>query len=72
MMKNKLIAYLSGQSHDSHLQNYMTKYDLEDIDYFYQPTTNDEKDIALADELLADHIINYINQNEGSFIYRKE
>ena len=62
-------AYLSGQSYDSHLQNYMTKYDLEDIDYFHQPTTIDEKDNILADELLAENIINYLNQNDGSFIY---
>ena len=62
-------AYLSGQSHDNHLQNYMTKYDLEDIDYFFQPQTNDEKDIALADELLAEEIINYLHQNDGSFVY---
>ena len=62
-------AYLSGQSHDNHLQNYMTKYDLEDIEYFYQPQTNDEKDIALADELLAEEIINYLHQNDGSFVY---
>ena len=62
-------AYLSAQSHGSQLQNYMTKYDLEDLDYFHQPTTKNEKNETLADELLAEEIINYLNQNGGSFIY---
>ena len=62
-------AYLSAQSHGSQLQNYMTKYDLEDLDYFHQPTTKNEKNETLADELLAGDIINYLNQNGGSFIY---
>lgn len=62
-------AYLSAQSHEYQLQNYMTKYDLEDIEYFYQPKTNDGKDIALPDELLAEEIINYLHQNDGSFVY---
>ena len=30
--------YISGQSHDDLLQNYMTIFDLESIDEFYQPS----------------------------------
>ena len=29
-------AYLSGQSWGDQLQNYMTKFDLDDLDYFHQ------------------------------------
>ena len=62
-------AYISASSEGNRLQNYMTYFDLADIDYFFQPNTKEEKDLRYADEILADHIKGYLEKNDGSFIY---
>ena len=62
-------AYLSGQSWGDQLQNYMTKFDLDDLDYFHQPIIEAEEDPSFADELLALKLKEYLTQNENNFIY---
>ncbi|MDP6570466.1 MAG: sulfatase-like hydrolase/transferase, partial [Candidatus Marinimicrobia bacterium] len=62
-------AYLSAQSNNRKLHNFMTKYDVEDIDYFHQPLTQSERSPVLADSELARHLKTYLTHNDSSFIY---
>ena len=66
---NYKTAYISAQSQNNRLQNYMSNFDLEDIDYFYQPTSKEKKDMVYADEYLANKIKDYLTRYNGSFIY---
>ena len=47
----------------------MSDFDLEDIDYFHQPNSREEKDMVYADEYLANNIKDYLIKHNGSFIY---
>ena len=63
-------AYISGQGIQENLLNYMTKYDLPYIDYFYQP----EKAIAINEQVfpeqdLVKNIEQQLAENESNFIY---
>lgn len=62
-------AYLSAQSHDWQLHNYVTTHDLEDIDYFHQPISAKERNPVFADSLLAKTVRKYLSTPDRNFIY---
>lgn len=60
--------YISGQSHDNKLQNFMTRFDLKHIDEFYQPPKGlKNKDTPEKD--IIDKTAKALANNEKSFIY---
>ena len=60
--------YISGQSHDDLLQNYMTKFDLESIDEFYQPST-DFKEQFIPERDIIEKTKSALEQNQKNFFF---
>ena len=60
--------YISGQSHDDLLQNYMTSFDLESIDDFYQPPTNFKNEIIPEGDII-NRIKKTLANGKKNFIY---
>jgi len=63
-------SYISGQSHEDKLQNFMTNYDTEFINHFYQPT-NEEHNILnkVPEKYIIDHVKSVLDKNEKNFIF---
>jgi glucan phosphoethanolaminetransferase (alkaline phosphatase superfamily) len=63
-------SYISGQSHDMKLQNYMTEYDLEFIDNFHQPTDGDVySNELIPEEIIINQVKNALDAHKKNFIY---
>ena len=63
-------AYISGQSHNHKLQNFITEYDLNHIDTFYQPT-NENKEILdqVPEKYIIDYVSKVLKEHKSNFIY---
>ena len=63
-------AYVSNQSFKDKLQNFMTKYDLNYIDYFYQPDLHIDKNKEnIPEENIIKNVKLLLNKNDKNFIY---
>ena len=60
--------YISGQSHDDLLQNYMTIFDLESIDEFYQPSLS-YKENHVPERDIIDKTKSALEKNKKNFIF---
>ena len=60
--------YISGQSENSTLQNFMTKFDLDDIDSFFQPTGEFE-DESTPEKNIIEKTYEALNGADKNFIY---
>lgn len=60
--------YISGQSRDDKLQNYMTKFDLDDIDNFFQPTGEFSSDV-IPEKNVIEKTHEFLNFSDKNFMY---
>ncbi len=67
---NYTTSYISGQSYDMKLQNFITKYDLEHIDNFQQPVKNKKHlKSKIPEEMIIKEISKTLKTHENNFIY---